>query len=128
MQPKSPAAAGLFSAALAAALAAALSAGCTAPPPPEPPPPFRGVSVRVAGPPARAAFQKKYGRPPGPPATWEEFTDIAEFFSSAGGPALPPPPDSPDGPGREFYAVAACYARRALPPDERTQGDQLDDV
>src|SRR5262245_9811390 len=72
----------------------------------------------------QADFQKQFGRPLAPPATWEEFEEIARFFSGrkeAGfdGPSLPPLPAADDALDREFYAVAAPFARRAVPQDER---------
>lgn len=74
--------------------------------------------------PARsAAFQKKYGRKPAPPATWEQFAELAEHFrdTAPGGPApsLPPLPATDAGLDREFYTIAACYARRAVTSDEK---------
>ena len=69
----------------------------------------------------RAAYEAKYGRKLGPPRTWDEFADIAEFFQ--GEPSglvhsLPPLPQDDGALEREFYAVAACYARRAVLADE----------
>ena len=32
----------------------------------------------------KAAFQKKYGYPLAPPATWQQFTDVARFFTRPG--------------------------------------------
>jgi multiple sugar transport system substrate-binding protein len=72
----------------------------------------------------QADFQKQFGRPLAPPATWEEFEEVARFFNGrkeAGfdGPSLPPLPAADDALDREFYAVAAPFARRAVPQDER---------
>ena len=81
---------------------------------------------------SQSAFHAKYGRKLGPPATWEEFADIAEFFhgrprmgAAAPSPSLPLLPETDDGLDCEFYAVAAPLARRAVregepspPPDQ----------
>jgi multiple sugar transport system substrate-binding protein len=75
------------------------------------------------------AFQKKYNRKLAPPTTWEEFADIAEFFhdTAAGGPApsLPALPATDAGLDREFFTIAACYARRAMAPDEPARDDTV---
>src|SRR5262249_37375182 len=62
----------------------------------------------------------------GPPATWEEFAEIAEHFQKKSGPSLPPLPAKDDDLDREFYAVAAPFVRRAVgereenpPPDDQ---------
>src|SRR5579883_2147577 len=83
--------------------------------------------------PARAdAFRKKYNRPLAPPRTWEEFADLAEFFreTAPGGPApsLPPLPAEDAGLDRQFFTVAACYARRAVAADERVRQDNQDQL
>jgi multiple sugar transport system substrate-binding protein len=86
----------------------------------------------LADPARREAFERKYKRPPAPPATWEEFADLAEFFRDARpggpGPSLPPLPAADAALGREFFAVAACYARRAVREDEPPRGDQDDQL
>jgi multiple sugar transport system substrate-binding protein len=69
--------------------------------------------------PNQAAFQKQFHRPLAPPATWEEFAEIAQFFNGrqeAGlaGPSLPPLPERDDDLDREFFAVAVPTARPAL--------------
>ena len=82
-----------------------------------------------ADPGRRAAYEAKYGRPLGPPRTWDEFADIAEFFQGeSGGPhGLPPPRD--DGElEREFFTVAACYARLAVPTDEPAGPDRAEEM
>jgi multiple sugar transport system substrate-binding protein len=70
------------------------------------------------------AFQKKYGRPLGPPDTWEDFAEIAEFFhgqprpgATRAVPSLPPVPKSDDGLDIEYFSVAAPFARRAVRED-----------
>ena len=52
------------------------------------------------------------------PATWEEFATLAAFFreehpSGKTGPSLPPLPADADELERQFFQVAASYARRA---------------
>ncbi len=79
----------------------------------------------------RAAYEAKYGRKLGPPRTWDEFADIAEFFQ--GGPSglahsLPPLPQDDGALEREFYAVAACYARRAVSADEPDGPERSDEL
>ena len=56
------------------------------------------------------------------PHTWEDFADLAAYFHNQPRPgidhpcaALPPLPEDDDGVDREFYAVAAPFARRASP-------------
>jgi multiple sugar transport system substrate-binding protein len=83
--------------------------------------------------PARAAaFQKKFGRKPAPPATWEDFVDLAEHFrdTAPGGPApsLPPLPADDAKLDREFFTIAACYARRAISTEEPERPDKLDQL
>jgi multiple sugar transport system substrate-binding protein len=63
----------------------------------------------------QAAFRERYQRDLVPPATWEDYADVAEFFNSRPGtsPSLPPlaTDDEIDG---EFHAVAApCAVRGA---------------
>lgn len=60
-----------------------------------------------------AAFRDKYRRDLAPPATWEEFADVAEFFNArpGTGPSLPPLAGD-DEIDREFHAVAASCAVR----------------
>jgi multiple sugar transport system substrate-binding protein len=72
----------------------------------------------------RDAFRAKYGRPLGPPAAWEEFADVAEYFrdqkgEGLDGPSLPPLPAGDGGLEREFFAAAAPFARRAVRLDEQ---------
>lgn len=78
----------------------------------------------------QADFQAKYSRPLAPPATWDEFADLATFFHGrpqAGGkppvPSLPPLPDALDGLDREFYSIAAPFARRAVREEEHNPPD-----
>jgi multiple sugar transport system substrate-binding protein len=74
-------------------------------------------------------FAKKYSRRPAPPRTWEEFADLAEYFRDARkAPSLPPLPADDDGLDREFFAVAAAYARRAVSQEEAPRGDVADDL
>ncbi len=74
----------------------------------------------------QADFETAFGRKPAAPRTWEEFEEVARFFkgrSEAGfdGPSLPPLPADDDGLDREFFAVAAPFARRAVALDEPKQ-------
>jgi multiple sugar transport system substrate-binding protein len=80
----------------------------------------------LADPAHRAAFQQKYGRSLGPPATWDEYAAIAEYFNGRardGGsppfPSLTPLPDSDDALDREFYSVAAPLARRGVREEDK---------
>jgi multiple sugar transport system substrate-binding protein len=86
----------------------------------------------LADPKYQNAFRQKYGRPLGPPATWKEFDQIAEFFHQAapdGRPAgLPPLPDDDEGLARVFYQVAAPLVRRAIREDERGAEKDIDDL
>jgi multiple sugar transport system substrate-binding protein len=60
-----------------------------------------------------AAFRARYQRDLAPPATWDEFADLAEFFNGRPGtsPSLPPLADD-DEIDRAFNAVAAPYVVR----------------
>ena len=78
-----------------------------------------------------AGFKEKYGRKAAPPATWEEFADLAEYFRDTAKAAaakaktsLPPLPAGDALLDREFFTIAACYARRAMAPDEPPRNDQ----
>lgn len=62
----------------------------------------------------KAAYLTKYARPLVPPATWEEFADIAEFFADRFGTSLPMPNPEPALALREFHMIAACYDRPAF--------------
>jgi len=84
------------------------------------------------------AFQAQYGRPLRRPkefaeVTWEEFADIADYFqrhhpSGRPAPSLPPLPADDEGLDREFYSVAACFARRAVAAAEDPGADHQDEV
>lgn len=64
---------------------------------------------------ARAEFKRHTRQELAPPATWEQFTHIAEFFRSrTGKPSLPPLPRDDKALDAEYYAVAAPFARQAL--------------
>nr|WP_168219342.1 extracellular solute-binding protein [Limnoglobus roseus] len=69
---------------------------------------------RLADPKAGQDYSAKFGRPLAPPATWEEFADIAEFFADRGQPSLPSLAEDPERVLREFHFVAACYDRQAI--------------
>jgi len=63
------------------------------------------------------------------PPTWEEFALQAEFFFDQDKrPSLPPLPEDEDGLDRLFFTVAASYARRAVPADEKAGKDHLDET
>ena len=75
----------------------------------------------------KAAFRERYKRDLVPPATWEEFADVAEFFNSRPetSPSLPPLADD-DEIDRTFHTIAASCAVRAadvlnLPRDRDTR-------
>jgi multiple sugar transport system substrate-binding protein len=79
------------------------------------------------------AFRKKYGRPLNPPATWEEFADIAEYFQQHAPRDkfeynLPPLSAGEDGLDRAFFSVAATYARRAIPEEEAINAEKAEEV
>jgi multiple sugar transport system substrate-binding protein len=82
---------------------------------------------------ARGEKAGKVARELGPPATWEEFADLAEFFraqhpAGAAGPSLPPLPEDDLTVDRLFYTVAAPYARRAVGEEEAVGAGHLDEV
>lgn len=77
------------------------------------------------------AFEKIHGRKLAPPATWEEFETIASYFHGVrevfpGGTSLPPLPEQDDDLDREFYGLAAPFARRAVHAEE--QGTPADEM
>lgn len=74
----------------------------------------------------QAAFKRKYKHNLAAPETWEQFTDIADYFQGQKRPgidhlcpSLPPLPASDTELDREFYLLAAPIARRAVREDER---------
>jgi multiple sugar transport system substrate-binding protein len=72
----------------------------------------------------QTTFEQKYHRPLAPPATWDEFAEIADFFQHRAGdnpptPSLPPLPDTAAGLDEIFYSIAAPLARRAVAEDSR---------
>jgi ABC-type glycerol-3-phosphate transport system substrate-binding protein len=80
-----------------------------------------------------AAFEKKYGRKIAPPVTWEDFADLAEHFRDTADAnanktktktSLPALAASDALLDREFFSIAACYARREMSPDEATRPDR----
>jgi multiple sugar transport system substrate-binding protein len=83
----------------------------------------------LADPKHQAAFAAKYQRPLEPPATWEQFADIAEYFSRDAQaekvPSLPPLPVYDDERERTFYTIAANYAMRAIAAGETTNDERL---
>ncbi len=56
----------------------------------------------------------KFGRPIAPPATWEDYAELAELFARDGTPSLTALPRDADRALREFHFVAACYDRLSL--------------
>jgi multiple sugar transport system substrate-binding protein len=71
------------------------------------------------------SFKTKYGRPLAPPATWDEYLDIAVFFEGKERPSAHPPfaslPPLPSGDELldfEFESIAAPLARRAAREDQ----------
>jgi multiple sugar transport system substrate-binding protein len=83
----------------------------------------------LADPARQRAFQTKTGRDLAPPATWEEFAQISELFHNGGkGPGLPKLPADDRALDRVFYAIAAPYARRAVPADEAAGARHVDEV
>jgi multiple sugar transport system substrate-binding protein len=77
----------------------------------------------------KAAFRDKYRRDLTPPATWEDYAEVAEFFTDRLGskPTLPPL-GSDDEIDREFYSIAAsCVVRPSsganLPSDRDARAE-----
>jgi multiple sugar transport system substrate-binding protein len=75
------------------------------------------------------AFAAATKRKLGPPATWEDYAAIAEFFHGRqgfgpGDATLPPLPADDEELDREFYWVAATVARRALSEGEAAGGER----
>lgn len=70
---------------------------------------------------------KRFKRPIAPPATWEDFAELAELFAKDGTPSLPALPADPDRALREFQFVAACYDRPALTGTDFTAQMQVAD-
>ncbi|MFO0846435.1 MAG: hypothetical protein U0797_29380 [Gemmataceae bacterium] len=65
-----------------------------------------------------------------PPASWEEFATLAEYFrdhhpSGKPSPSLPPLPADERALDRLYYQIAASYARRAIRLDEEQPADPL---
>jgi multiple sugar transport system substrate-binding protein len=73
----------------------------------------------------QASFSSRFGRPLGAPKTWEDLAAVAEFFATEAigkpAPSLPSLPESDDDLDREFFAIAAPLARRAVGSDEAKQ-------
>lgn len=68
------------------------------------------------------AFAKEYGRKLAPPATWEEYEELARFFARAEGgepvPSLLALPADDEDLDRLFYQVAVPFARQAITGQE----------
>jgi multiple sugar transport system substrate-binding protein len=81
----------------------------------------------------QAAFEQQYKRKLAPPQTWEQFADIAEYFHKHGpagqpGPSLPPLPSDDEELARQFYTIAACYAKRAALEGTGIEGGKAEDT
>lgn len=64
---------------------------------------------------AKEAFQSKYGRPLTVPTTWEDFADVASFFSARDQmPSLAPLPSDPKRLVDLFSTIASSFDRPAL--------------
>jgi ABC-type glycerol-3-phosphate transport system substrate-binding protein len=69
-------------------------------------------SDRLADPKFVEAFRARHERRPAPPASWEEFAELAAALTATlGKPALPPVGE--DEAAELFFRVAACYDRSA---------------
>ncbi len=78
---------------------------------------------------ARDAFRKQHGRDLAAPATWEQFAQIAEFFTARrGSPSLPPLPQQDAALDRLFYQVAASYAHQAVTVDETQRRSREEEI
>jgi multiple sugar transport system substrate-binding protein len=77
----------------------------------------------------KAEFTKKTGKTLAAPATWDDYAAIAEYFHGANqSPSLPPLPADDDALEREFYTIAAVFARRAIAVEQdRNQQEQRED-
>ena len=61
------------------------------------------------------AFRARFNRALAVPSTWEEFTDVAQFFADKDQrPSLPPLPGDPGAVVDLFSRVAACHDQPAL--------------
>ena len=70
---------------------------------------------RFNDPEAKTDFAEKHGRPLSVPATWEDFAEIAAFFTDRDKrPSLPPLPTEPGRLVDLFSRIASCYDRPAL--------------
>jgi multiple sugar transport system substrate-binding protein len=74
----------------------------------------------------KGEFLEQTGKALAAPATWEDFAAIADYFRGANqAPSLPPLPADDDALEREFFTLAAVYARRAVAVvQERDKEDQ----
>jgi multiple sugar transport system substrate-binding protein len=80
-------------------------------------------------PPRQEAFRRKHGRKLEAPATWDQFTEIAEFFRDEGKVhALPPLSADDRAVDRDFYTIAANYARRAVSTEEALDEGNRDEI
>lgn len=69
-------------------------------------------SDRLADPQFIAKFRERFGKEPAPPATWEDFADIANTFRELDGkPSLPALPANEHELADLFFRIAACHER-----------------
>ena len=61
-------------------------------------------------------YEAELKKPLTPPATWDDYVRIAQFFKAVtkGKPSLPPLPATPEGLDRLFFTIAAPYDRPLL--------------
>ncbi len=81
----------------------------------------------------QAAFKERYRHPLQPPATWQDWSEIAAYFhehrqKGKAIPSLPPLPKEDDELDRLFFSVAAPLARRAIRQDQTARADQQNDL
>jgi multiple sugar transport system substrate-binding protein len=87
-----------------------------------------------ADPKHQKGFAQQFRRGLKAPATWEQLADIAQYFhdhtpTGKPAPSLPPLPADYGDLCREFFTVAAGFARRAVPVEEAAdRASQLDEV
>ncbi len=62
-----------------------------------------------------------------PPQTWEQFADAAEHFRTRG-PSLPPLPRDDAELEREFYTIAICHIRKAIPEGQNLEASPQAEV
>lgn len=73
----------------------------------------------------RDEYRTTTSRELGPPATWEELSEIAEFLAARGRKSLPPLPRAPGRLLLEYHLIAACYDRPAVTASNRMGRDLM---